>query len=112
MTGYRIEVGSCGDAAVTDERGNLVWVYRTGMGSAAPEMVCDALVEALTWTAQRHSGLLAVELGDAHVAHELLSAVPIDPGSRLASMLDEARMLLTWFERTDVVLRDVDALVA
>lgn len=109
---FRIELGGSGDAAVLDGQGNRVWSHHAGTPSADPETVCDALLEALSWTAQHHSGRLVVEVPQRTLANELLAASPIDHHSRLASMIDEARVLFTWFESTDVALRDADALVA
>lgn len=107
--GYRIEVGGRGDAAVHDTEGNRVWTHRAGSPGTDPETLCDALLEALSWTVQHHSGALLVELPERRLANDLLAASPIDHHSRLSSMLDEARVLLTWFESTDVALCDADA---
>ena len=109
MDSYRIEVGGRGDAEVTDMAGNRVWTHHAGSPGTDPETLCDALLEALSWTAQHHSGPIIVELPERRLANELVAASPIDHHSRLSSMLDEARILLTWFESTDVALRDADA---
>lgn len=106
---YRIEVGGRGDAAVHDTLGNRVWTHQPGRPATDPEALCDALLEALSWTVQHHSGRLVVALTERRLANDLVSASTIDHHSRLSSMIDEARMLLTWFESTDVALCDADA---
>jgi hypothetical protein len=106
---YRIAVGITGDASVLDAQGNQLWSFHAGSPGTDPEKLCDALLEALSWTVQHHSGPVLVEVPERRMANDLVAASPIDHHSRLASMLDEARVLLTWFESTDVALRDADA---
>lgn len=107
---YCIFVGGRGDATVRRD-GKAVWTHRSKEPGAAAEVVCDALVEALSWTAQRHTGRIMVELPERGLANELIGPSPIEHHSRLSSIMDEARVLLTWFESTDVALCD-DAQVA
>lgn len=109
---YRIAVGGQGVACVHDTEGNRVWTHRAGIPGSDPETLCDALLEALSWTVQHHSGRLVVEVTERRLANDLVGPSPIDHHSRLSSMLDEARVLLTWFESTDVALRDEDVLAA
>ena len=109
---YRIFVGGHGDATVIDTHGKAVWTHRAHRRATEAETLCDSLVEALSWTAQRHSGRLVLELPERRLANDLIGPSPIEHHSRLSSMIDEARVLLTWFESTDVALRDADARVA
>jgi len=105
MDCYRIAVGGRGEAAVVDGTGTTVWSHRSPTGGGDSEALCDSLLAALSWTVQRHSGPLVVELPETRLADELLAHRPIDLRSRLSSMIDEARVLLTWFESADVALR-------
>lgn len=103
---YWISVGGSGDATVVDSDGQPVWSLHSKSPGSDAESVCDALFEALSWTAQRHTGRIVVQLPERDIADELIRSSSGDRESRLSSILDDARALLTWFESTDVALRD------
>src|SRR5688572_17424745 len=98
MACYRIAVGGLGDAAVLDADGRTLWTHRSASRAIDTEVLCDSLLAALSWAVQHHSGSVVVELPEKHLARELVAHRPIELRSRLSSMIDEARVLLTWFE--------------
>src|SRR5512147_1096451 len=91
---YCIFVGGGGDATVSDSRGKAVFTHHAKRPGGDAETVCDALVEALSWTAQRHSGRIVVSLPQRGLANELVGLRSTERRSRLSSILDEARLLL------------------
>ncbi|MBI2895833.1 MAG: reverse transcriptase-like protein [Deltaproteobacteria bacterium] len=98
---YRIEVGEQGSVVVTDNEGTTLWSQETGTPGSDPETLCDALLAALSWAVQHHTGALTVSVPERTIATGLESE-SVHASPRLATMLGAARALLTWFETAEV----------
>ncbi len=101
---YRIEVQDQGSVVVTDHHGATLWSQEAGTGSTSRDLeaLCDALLAALSWTVQHYSGALTVSVPEQALATGLASDETTTSSPRLATMLDAARALLTWFETAEV----------
>lgn len=91
-----------GSVIVTDQTGTVLWSQEASTKGADPETLCDALLAALEWTVQHHSGALEVTVPEYTIARGLESARHVTAPPRLATMLNAARELLTWFETAEV----------